>query len=67
MLGVTRGIAGGGFLYTNADSLSIGVVLSLTGLAEAKVRPEELIADLKAHPAIAPYLRGTRSRSIRRT
>jgi electron transfer flavoprotein-quinone oxidoreductase len=59
MLGVTRDIAGGSFLYTNADSLSIGVVLSLTGLAEAKVRPEEIIADLKAHPAIAPYLRGT--------
>jgi electron transfer flavoprotein-quinone oxidoreductase len=58
MLGATRGIPGGGFLYTNADSLSIGVVLSLPGLAEAKVRPEELIADLKAHPAIAPYVRG---------
>jgi electron transfer flavoprotein-quinone oxidoreductase len=58
MLGATRGIPGGGFLYTNADSLSVGVVLSLHGLAEAKVRPEELIADLKAHPAIAPYVRG---------
>jgi electron transfer flavoprotein-quinone oxidoreductase len=57
MLGCTRGIPGGGFLYTNADSVSLGVVLSLTHLAEAKVRPEELIADLKAHPSIAPYLR----------
>jgi electron transfer flavoprotein-quinone oxidoreductase len=58
MLGCTRGIPGGGFLYTNADTVSLGVVLSLTHLAEAKVRPEELIADLKAHPSIAPYLRG---------
>ncbi|HEX3841696.1 MAG TPA: FAD-dependent oxidoreductase [Acidimicrobiales bacterium] len=57
MLGCTRGIPGGGFLYTNADTVSLGVVLSLTHLAEAKVRPEELIADLKAHPSIAPYLR----------
>ena len=57
MLGCTRGIPGGGFLYTNADSVSLGVVLSLTHLAEAKVRPEELIADLKNHPSIAPYLR----------
>lgn len=58
MLGLTRGISGGGFLYTNADSLSVGVVLSLRDLAGAKVRPEEVLADLKAHPAIAPYLRG---------
>jgi len=28
------------------------------GLAEAKIRPEELVAGAKAHPAIAPYLRG---------
>jgi electron transfer flavoprotein-quinone oxidoreductase len=58
MLGCTRGIPGGGFLYTNSDTVSLGVVLSLTHLAEAKVRPEELIADLKNHPSIAPYLRG---------
>src|SRR6516165_9030980 len=28
------------------------------GLTQAKHRPEELVAELKAHPAIAPYLRG---------
>ena len=54
MLGCTRGIPGGGFLYTNADTVSVGVVVSLPHLAESKVRPEELIADLKEHPAIAP-------------
>jgi electron transfer flavoprotein-quinone oxidoreductase len=59
MLGATGGIPGGGFLYTNADSVSVGVVVSLPGLAAAKLRPEQLIADLKAHPAIAPYLRGS--------
>lgn len=58
ILGCTRGIPGGGFLYTNGDSISVGVVLSLTHLAEAKVRPEELIADLRNHPSIAPSLRG---------
>lgn len=59
MLGATHGIPGGGFLYTNADTVSVGVVVSLPGLARAKLRPEQLIADLKAHPAIAPYLRGS--------
>lgn len=58
MLGCTRGIPGGGFLYTNLDSISIGVVLGLTGVSKAKTRPEELIADLKRHPAIAPLIKG---------
>ncbi|MTD53517.1 FAD-dependent oxidoreductase [Amycolatopsis pithecellobii] len=58
MLGCTRGIPGGGFLYTNLDSVSIGVVLALTGVSKAKTRPEELVAELKRHPAIAPLIRG---------
>jgi electron transfer flavoprotein-quinone oxidoreductase len=58
MVGNTHGIPGGGFLYTNSDTVSIGAVLALPGLAAAKVRPEEVVAGLKAHPAIAPYLRG---------
>jgi electron transfer flavoprotein-quinone oxidoreductase len=58
ILGCTRGIPGGGFLYTNLDSLSVGVVVGLDGLAACGVRPEELLADLKAHPSIAPLVRG---------
>ena len=58
VIGCTGGIPGGGFLYTNRDTVSIGVVVSVTGLAAAGVRPEELIADFKAHPAIAPSLKG---------
>ncbi len=58
ILGCTRAIPGGGFLYTNADTVSVGVVLSLPELAASGVRPEELVADLKAHPSIAPYLAG---------
>ena len=59
MLGCTRSVPGGGFLYTNADTVSVGVVLSLPELASSGIRPEELIADLKDHPSIAPYLRGS--------
>jgi electron transfer flavoprotein-quinone oxidoreductase len=57
-LGVTRGIPGGGFVYTNLDSIAIGVVLQLSGLARAKIRPEEVIAAFKRHPAIAPLVQG---------
>lgn len=58
ILGCTGDIPGGGFLYTNGDTVSVGVVLSLAHLGKAGKRPEEVIAGLKAHPAIAPYLRG---------
>ena len=51
IVGCTRGIAGGGFIYTNLESIAVGVVLSVTELAAAKVRPEELIADLKEYSA----------------
>ncbi|WP_431874503.1 FAD-dependent oxidoreductase [Amycolatopsis sacchari] len=58
ILGCTRGIPGGGFLYTNLDSVSIGVVLGLEGVRDGGTRPEELVADLKRHPAIAPLIKG---------
>lgn len=57
-VGGTFGVPGGGFLYTNRDSISVGVVVSLPGLVESGRRPEDLIAGFKAHPAIAPYVKG---------
>jgi electron transfer flavoprotein-quinone oxidoreductase len=59
ILGGTGGIPGGGFLYTNASTIAFGVVLSLAGLRDQGRRPEEVIAGLKEHPAIAPLVRGT--------
>jgi electron transfer flavoprotein-quinone oxidoreductase len=62
ILGCTGEIPGGGFLYTNSDSVSVGVVLSLPHLAASGVRPEEIVADLRAHPSVAPFLRGAHLR-----
>ena len=58
ILGCTGAVPGGGFLYTNADTVSIGLVLALGGLAAAKTRPEELLDRLQRHPSIEPLLRG---------
>src|SRR5690606_38247417 len=58
MLGCTGGIPGGGFLYTNAETVAVGAVLSVSGLASSGRRPEEVVDRIKRHPAIAPYLRG---------
>ncbi|HAP74901.1 MAG TPA: electron transfer flavoprotein [Acidimicrobiaceae bacterium] len=56
ILGGTGGVNGGGFLYTNLDTLAVGVVLKLPALAAQKARPEDIIAGLKRHPAIAPLV-----------
>ena len=58
IIGCTGDVNGGGFLYTNLDTLSVGVVLKLPKLAAQGRRPEEIIASLKAHPAIAPLVEG---------
>jgi len=58
ILGGTSGVNGGGFVYTNFDTLAVGVVLKLPKLAAQKLRPEEIIANLKAHPGIAPLVEG---------
>lgn len=58
ILGGTQGVPGGAFLYTNRDTLSVGLVLGLPGLAGQGRRPEEILAELKRHPSIAPLVRG---------
>jgi electron transfer flavoprotein-quinone oxidoreductase len=58
IVGGTGAVNGGAFLYTNLDTVAVGVVLKLPALAAQQRRPEEIIAGLKAHPAIAPLVEG---------
>jgi electron transfer flavoprotein-quinone oxidoreductase len=53
----TQDIPGGGFIYTNKDSLSVGVVVQLDRLAEKKATANDLLERFKRHPEIAPYLK----------
>jgi electron transfer flavoprotein-quinone oxidoreductase len=54
----TRGLPGGGFIYTNKDSLSVGVVVQLDALAQQHVKANDLLEGFKSHPAIARLLEG---------
>ena len=58
ILGCTSGVNGGGFLYTNLESLAVGVVLKLPKLAAQQLRPEHIIANMKQHSAIAALVEG---------
>ena len=55
----TQGLGGGGFLYTNRDSVSVGVVVRLDEIERSGAASSADIHDrFLRHPAIAPLLRG---------
>jgi len=54
----TEGVGGGGFMYTNLDSVSVGVVLRLDDLTAKKKVATEVFDHFLTHPAIAAYLEG---------
>ncbi len=54
----TDGVEGGGFLYTNRDTISLGLVLSIKDMREKKRSPHDLLNHFKTHPTIADAIRG---------
>jgi electron transfer flavoprotein-quinone oxidoreductase len=59
---VTDKVRGGAFLYTNRHSLSLGVICQVSSLVETGRRPYDVLEHFKAHPAVAPLVRGARLR-----
>lgn len=51
------GILGLGFLYTNKNSVSIGLGVTLSELTKENLKPYELLDKLKTHPQIAPLIK----------
>jgi electron transfer flavoprotein-quinone oxidoreductase len=54
----TQGVGGGGFMYTNTDSISLGVVLRLDDLTAKEKVATEVFNHFLSHRFIAPYLEG---------
>ncbi|MDU2065901.1 MAG: FAD-dependent oxidoreductase [Sporomusaceae bacterium] len=57
-LGVSEGMGGGGFLYTNKSSISLGLVVSPKDLGKHNKRLHEVMQDFKMHPAVYPLIAG---------
>jgi len=57
---VTGGMLGNGFLYTNLDSVSVGVGVVISEMYASKepVGTNELLEKFKAHPCVQPLLKG---------
>jgi electron transfer flavoprotein-quinone oxidoreductase len=54
----TRGMAGYGFIYTNRESLSVGIGALISHFMKTRITPWDLLEGFKAHPLVAPLLRG---------
>ncbi|MBE3583293.1 MAG: FAD-dependent oxidoreductase [Limnochordaceae bacterium] len=54
----TLGMTGNGFVYTNKDSLSVGVGAMISDFVRRRIHPHQLLEHFKQHPAIAPLVAG---------
>jgi electron transfer flavoprotein-quinone oxidoreductase len=57
---LTKGMMGGGFLYTNRESLSLGIVIGIHSLNRREPRQEvyKLLDDFKERPEIKNLIKG---------
>ena len=55
--GPMLGMLGLGFMYTNKNSVSIGLGVTLSELIERGLKPYELLDKLKKHPEIEPLIK----------
>jgi electron transfer flavoprotein-quinone oxidoreductase len=55
---ISNGMTGMGFVYTNKESLSIGIGCLVSDFAEKAVTPYGLLEAFKSHPSIAPLIQG---------
>ena len=56
--GPFSGMFGLGFIYTNKDSIVVGLGVSLEDLKTKKIKPYELLEKLKSHPFVSDLIEG---------
>ncbi len=55
--GPMKGMLGLGYIYTNLNTVSIGLGISLKELQTRCLKPYDVLNDLKKHPLIAPLIK----------
>lgn len=56
---ITKGMTGTAFIYTNKESLAVGIGCLISDFAETRETPYGLLERFKTHPAAAPLLAGS--------
>ncbi len=57
ILGYSKGIPGGGFYYTNQDTVSFGLILNMDVLTKKKLEAPEVFEEFKEHSYIKKLLK----------
>lgn len=55
---ISDGMMGTAFLYTNRESITLGIGCMLSDFKQQKTTPYELLDKMKKHPSIAPLIEG---------
>ena len=53
-----KGMVGGAFIYTNKESISVGLSCSIHDFSKKKVNPNDLLDHFKNHPCVKNLIRG---------
>lgn len=56
----TAGHVGGGFMYANKESISLGLVATISTTAEQDMPVYQMMENFKNHPMVAPMIRGAK-------
>lgn len=56
----TSGHVGGGFMYANKESISLGLVATISTTAEQDMPVYQMMENFKNHPMVAPMIRGAK-------
>jgi len=59
-----KGMIGSGFIYTNKDSLSVGVGCPISAMKKNNMRPNDLLDAFKSHPVVRKFLRGGKTEEL---
>ena len=56
----TNGHVGGGFMYANKESISLGLVATISTTTEQDMPIYQMMENFKNHPMVAPMIRGAK-------
>ncbi len=54
----TDGNLGGGFIYTNKDTVSVGIVTTLSDIGRSQLSVPKMVERFHNHPMVEPYIKG---------
>jgi electron transfer flavoprotein-quinone oxidoreductase len=56
---ISKGMTGMGFIYTNKESISLGIGCLIEDFARTQISPYSLLEDFKQHPSVKPLIEGS--------